>query len=286
MQSNREDALEQAEQVLYRMHDFGVLPTSRHYNVVINALAKCKNPDANKAHNLLRELQTLDSYTPDIITYTSVIECYSNSLDPNAADICLELLQEATDLYQASGDEAIMPNLRAYTVAIRALSTNPTLENIERSRELLERLVGSYEETMDENLRPNTFPFNFVINCAANCIGSIDDKLRAFKIAAKTYNDVRTSEVIRPDSFTYSFWFKCCNNLLPEGDTREKGVTYAFQQCCRSGLVSSETLKRFLAGTPQKLVTSLLGIPGNTSPPIYRKYTLEDIPPDWSRNVK
>lgn len=268
------------------MQASGVLPTNRHYNVVINALAKCKYPDAQKAQNLLRDLQALETYSPDIITYTSVIECFSKSSNQDAAGICLELFEEAIDLYQATGDEEIMPNLRSYTVAIRAVSTNPTPENVQISRDLLERLQKSYEDTMDKSLRPNTYPFNYVINCAANCIGSTDDKCEAFKIAAKTYNEVRKSKFVEPDSFTYAFWFKCCNNLLPQGETRTKGVTLAFQQCTRSGLVAPETLKRFLAGTPQKLVTSLLDIPDNTHPAVYRKYTLEDIPPGWSRNVR
>mmetsp|Transcript_22975 Transcript_22975/g.56610 ORF Transcript_22975/g.56610 Transcript_22975/m.56610 type:complete len:727 (-) Transcript_22975:1657-3837(-) len=287
VQSNRKNALEEAEQVLYRMQEVsGVLPTNRLYNVVINALAKCRNPDARKAHSLLRQLQALESYTPDIITYTSVIECCSKSSDPHAAEIGLELLEEANDLYQGTGDEAIMPNLLSYTVAIRAVSTNPTPENVRIARELLERLVATYEETLDESLRPNTYPFNYVMNCAANCFGSVDEKLQAFKIATKTYNEIRSSDIIEPDSFTYAFWFKCCNNLLPEGNIRTKGVTYAFELCTRAGLVSSETLKRLLAGTPQKLATSLLDIPENTHPSVYRQYTLEDIPPGWSRNVR
>lgn len=279
--------MEEAEQVLHRMQEVsGILPTNRHYNVVINALAKCRNPDARKANNLLRQLQGLESYTPDIITYTSVIECYSKSSDPNAAEIGVELLEEANDLYEGTGDEAVMPNLLSYTVAIRAVSTNPTPENVRIARSLLERLVQSYEDTADEKLRPNTYPFNYVINCAANCVGSLDERLQAFKIATKTYNEIRTSEIIEPDSFTYAFWFKGCNNLLPEGDIRTKGVTYAFEQCTRSGLVSAETLKRLLAGTPPKLATSLLDIPENTPPPVYRQYTLEDVPLDWSRNVR
>ncbi|CAJ1955301.1 unnamed protein product [Cylindrotheca closterium] len=287
VQSNRKDAVEEAEKVLFRMQEAsGILPTSRHYNVVINALAKCRNPDAHKAYNLLRQLQALDSYTPDIITYTSVIECCSKSSDPHAAEIGLELFEEANDLYRGTGDKGIMPNLFSYTVTIRALSTNPTPENVRIARDLLEKLVATYAETLDDSLCPTTYPFNYVINCAANCVGSHDEKLRAFKIAAKTYNEIRSSEIIQPDSFTYAFWFKCCNNLLPEGDIRTKGLTFAFEQCKRSGLVSSEALRRLLAGTPSKLATSLLGIPFNTSPLVYRQYTLEDFPPGWSRNVR
>ena len=287
VQSGRQDYIVRAEETLQKMQDvWDLKPSSRHYNVVINALAKSRYPDARKAYNYFLQMQASETCNPDIISYTTVLECFSKSKDPEAAEIGMNLLEEAINIYDETGNLDMKPNMRTYTMAIRTLSTNSIPKNILKARDLLTRLVDQYEETNDPDLCPNAFPYNYVLDCAANCIGSEKEKLKAFQIAAKTYNDVRHSKIIDADSFTYAFWIKCCNNLLPDGELRTKGVTYAFEQCRNDGLVSSETLKRMLAGTPPKVVSSLLDIKPGTSPTVYRKLSLDDIPPSWSRNIK
>jgi hypothetical protein len=272
---------------LWILGDKTAEPSNRHYNMVINAMAKSRDRiDARKAYELLLQMQASENCQPDIISYTSLIECFSKSSDPEAAAISMELLQQATDVYEETKDPEMMPNLRTYTMAISALSTNPNLDNVLKARELLTQLVELYEETQDPKLQPNAFPYNYVMNCAGNCLGSAKEKVKAFQIATKTYNDMRKSKSIKPDSYTYAFWFKCCNNLLPKGDVRAKGVTYAFEQCKFDGLVSSETLRRLLAGTPPDVVSTLLDIKPDTSPIVYRRITVDDLPPDWSRNVR
>jgi hypothetical protein len=231
-------------------------------------------------------MQALEGCDPDIITFTSVIECFSKSSDPEAAEIGVALLEQAQAIYEETGEETIMPNLRTYTMVIRTLNTYPTSENINKARGLLDELVDLYEVTEDAELRPNNYPYNYVLNCAANCIGSPREKLKAFQIAAKTYNEMRQNDFVEPDSFTYAFWFKCCNNLLPDGDLRTKAVSFAFEQCRTDGLVAAETLKRMLAGTPPELATKLLDIPRDTSASVYRQFTLDDFPPSWSRNIR
>ena len=267
--------------------DKGAAPSTRHYNLVINALAKSNNGlNPRRAYELLLQMQASETCSPDAISYTSVIECFSKSTDPDAASISLQLLEEATNVYEETKDPEVMPNSRTYSMAINSLSTNPTLENVEKARDLLSELVELYAETKNSQLEPNAFPYNYVLNCAANCLGSDEEKLKSFKVAARTYNEMRQSENLQPDSFTYAFWFKCCNNLLPQGGLRTKGVSLAFQQCQADGLVSAETLKRMLAGTPPDVVAALLDLEPGTPPTVYRRMTLKDIPSSWCRNVK
>ena len=179
-----------------------------------------------------------------------------------------------------------MPNARTFTMVILALSKSPRPGNVAIAKNLLTRLEDLYEETNDPSLRPNEYPYNYALNCAANCLGTAKEKVVAFQVAAGVYKDITKSTLVRPDSFTYSFWIKCCNNLLPDGDVRTKCVTYAFNQCRTDGLVTAEVLKRLLAGSPVHVLASLLNIPPKTPPAIYRQMTLEDVPPDWSRNIK
>jgi hypothetical protein len=271
---------------LWAKGDKATAPSNRHFNIVINALAKSGGGiDARKAYDLLLKMQALPGCEPDIISYTSVIECFSKSDDPDAAEISMNLLQQASDIYEETKRTDIMPNLRTYTVAIQALSTNPVIANVLRARALMTQLLDLFEETGDRNLRPNPYPYNYVLNCAANCIGTEKEKLRSFQVAAQTYNEMRKSSYVEPDSYTYAFWFKACNNLLPEGEIRERGLVYAFDQCKTEGLVSAETLKRLLGGTPPSLLSKLLDIEKGTTPSVYRRMTIDDLPPHWSRNI-
>jgi len=227
----RADKALQAEKNLVKMYelweigDMATEHSNRHFNIVINAMAKSrKGIDARRAHELLLRLQALRGCDPDIITYTSVIECFAKSDDPHAAEISMSLLQQASDIYDSTKQPNLMPNKRTYTVAIQAMATNPVIENVIRAKDLLRQLNDAYEDTRDEKLQPNAFPYNYVLNCAANCIGSEKEKLRAFQVAAQTYNEMKKSSEVQPDSYTYAFWFKACNNLLPLGEVREKGL--------------------------------------------------------------
>jgi len=293
VQSRRPDAALRATEALSKMRelwlagDTAAQPSNRHYNIAINALAKSrKNLDARKAYELLLQMQASKDYQPDIITYTSVIECFSKSNEPDAADMAVDLLRQAAAVYEETQDPKMQPNTLTYSLVISAANCNPTLKNVERAREILSELLLLSEGSRDPNLRLNAYPFNYALNCAANCIGSAQDKVRAFQIGAQSYNDIRKCETVQPDSYTYAFWFKCCNNLLSEGDLRTKGLTLAFEQCKIDGLVSSETLRRLLAGTPPTVVRSMLNTDPNLSGQELRELSIDDLPASWSRNVR
>lgn len=264
-------------------------PSNRYYNIAINALAKSRDYlNARKAYELLLEMQTSNNCRPDIITFTSVIECFSKSKDPEAFDIAVDLLRQAAAIYEETQDSQVRPNVLTYSLTISAANTNPTLRNIERARELLSEILNLCDEFSDGSLGPlNAYPFNYVLNCASSCIGNDKDKLRAFQIAAQTYNDIRKRENAQPDSYTYAFWFKCCNNLLaPESELRAKGLTLAFEQCKVDGLVSAETLRRIMYGTPPHLAKSILNVDPDMSTYDYRALTIDDLPANWSRNIQ
>jgi len=290
---NRQNAGEDAVQTLEKMHslwekgDKSLRPATAYYNIAINKIAKNGgNANPEKALSVLNLLELSQFCDPDIISYTTAIECFSKSTDPSAAERSLDLFYEAWRIFQEKEDPKMKPNLRTYTMVILSLSKNPTLENIVKSRDLLSQLNDLYDKTRDPELRPNAYPYNYLLNAAASCVGDAGDKLKAFKIAAQTYNDIRTSEYIASDSYTYAFWFKLCNHLLPEGDLRRKSITYSFEQCKKDGMLSRAVLERLLKGTPYDILSEILEVESRVSPASYKKITLRDLPPTWSRNVR
>ena len=295
IQSDREDLAEQAEATLMRMErlwergDSSVQPTNRMFNMVINAYAKGKNRDAwRKAIRLLESMKQSEFCQPDVVSYTSVVECLSKSTDPQAAAKAEELLLEAFQRYQDTKDGSLRPNARTFSMVILTLAR--TNGSAVKARELLLQLLELYEETKDPDLRPNEYPYNYVLNCAANTIDE-NKKLEAFQIATLTYQEMRKSNLVRPDSFTNAFWLKCCNNLIPSGDLRKKCVEYSFEECKNEGLVSNEVLLRLTQGNSPKLVDKLLDLPedervgGMKRTAFRRVFKVQDLPRAWSRNV-
>jgi len=292
-QSRREDAALQSERLLERveglwaMGDSTVKPDNRYYNMVINAHAKSDNQFAAKrALAILERMKSaIDSNCfPDVISYTSVIECLSKSVEADAAEKAESLLNEAQEMYQETSDERLKPNLRTYTMAILTLARchgSPV-----RARALLEQLKDEYEASKDSNLLPSEYPYNYVLNCAANCM---DDALKgeAFKIATRTYQELRKSPNLSPDSYTYGFWLKCCNNLLPASDTREQCAQYSFQECVQQGLVTKEVLTRLHQGLPPAVVKEIVGSDACESAERNRRaVSVNDLPVEWTRNTR
>ena len=268
-------------EMLWARGDEKVEPTNRHFNVVINAFAKSSDPfAAKKAFDLLQRMKGGSFRSkPDIISYTSVIECFSKSADPDASKIVTDLLEEAFAVHEQTGDPAIRPNLRTFTMVIQTLAN--CNGSIVEARSLLTRLVDLYEETKDASLMPNAYPYNYVINCAANTQGS---KKEAFRLATQTYQEMRQSSYVSPDSYTYAFWFKCCNNLLKrDADLKTKCMFYAFDECRKDGLLSDTIINRLQRGTAPDVLAEWLGIPEKRKG--FRDLKVTELPPDWSRNV-
>eukprot|EP00536_Pseudo-nitzschia_multiseries_P016341 jgi/Psemu1/292479/fgenesh1_pg.1080_\ len=291
--SNQQNTAEHAVQTLEKMHalweegDESLRPATAYYNIAINKIAKNGgNGNPQKAIDVLNLLELSRFCDPDIISYTTAIECFSKSTDPSAAERSLDLFYDAWRIYQEKENPKMKPNLRTYTMVILSLSKNPTLENIVKARDLLSQLNELYNKTKDSELRPNAYPYNYLLNSAASCVGDAGDKLKAFKIAAQTYNEVRTSDYISPDSYTYAFWFKLCNHLLPEGDLRKKSITYSFEQCKKDGMLSRAVLERLLKGTPHDILSEILELESRPSSSSYKQIKLGDLPPTWSRNVR
>jgi hypothetical protein len=259
--------------------------SNRHFNVLINAYAKSKDRfAARKAHGLLKRMQESKHVKPDIISFTSVIECYSKSSDPDAPVIAEQLLKEAFENYKANNkDPSLMPNLRTFTMVILSLARCPRAGNTAKARTLLEQLIKLYETSGDESLRPNEYPYNYVLNCAANTLGTMEEKIQAFQLATKTFQDMRKSPLVKPDSFTYAFWIKACNNLLPKTELYDKCVTLGFEQCKQDGLVSPEVLNRLQQGASLNLCQKVLA---EASSKDYRTMRVGALPPAWTRNAR
>ncbi|GKY91703.1 hypothetical protein MPSEU_000142100 [Mayamaea pseudoterrestris] len=295
LQSGEPMLLPEAENLLFlivrlwKAGDTSIDVNNFLFNKLINAYAKSQDPQAtNKALKLLQQMKESQLNRPDIITYTSVLECLSNARQPSASDKAEELLQEVFALYEATGQATDRPNVRTFTMAIATLAKNQG--NVLRTYELLQQLLQLYEKTKDPNLRPNTYPYNYVLNCAAYTMQS--NKTEAFQIATKAFQALRVSDIVEPDCFTYAFWLSCCSNLLVRGsDLQVKCVSFAFKECKQKGLVSIEVIKRLCQGNRPQLVAKLLNVTLEHDDArrdrlwMFNQIRFEKLPLSWSANA-
>ena len=129
IQSGRPDMAEQAEQTLRQMErlwekgDTSLMPNNRIFNMVINAYAKSNDRYVSrKAYSILERMKLSKGCQPDVISYTSVMECLSKSADPDAPTQAEALLAEAFTRYNTTGNPRDRPNLRTFTMAIQTLA--------------------------------------------------------------------------------------------------------------------------------------------------------------------
>lgn len=241
--------VEQMEQVLDRMEAVleGGTVSNKNFNTVLNAYAKSTDESAvDNALRLFERMKASKLVEPDTITYTSVLECLSKCTRLDfAANKAWEILNEMKSTYETTRKPSMMPNSRTFSMAILTIAKSP--DRIVEARALLDQLIALYQETKEPTLRPTAHAYNYVINCAAS---NVSNRSQAFKIAAKTYQGLREDKELAPDSYTYAFWFKACNQLLKESNMElyEKFIKLSFVQCCKEGMVSREVLNRLRQG--------------------------------------
>ena len=163
-------------------------------------------------------------------------------------------------------------------MAILTITKSP--DRIHEARSLLDQLIAQYEETKDPKLRPTAHAYNYIINGASNA----SNRIEAFKIAAKTYQRLRENRELKPDSYTYAFWFKACNQLLGESNIAlyEKCIKLSFDQCCKEGMVSREVLNKLKQGhLSYEQLSKLL----NCDVRSVMRIQVDDLDLSWTRNV-
>lgn len=254
--------------------------------------SNCKEKDTNVSGYHIEER---DAAKADLVCYSIVIDCFANSRLPEASAVAYRLLQSLEAKYNG-GDTSMKPNTRIYTAVILSLVHSPYIGNIEGIDDGGEPSQSSMAwyilEKMKENgVAPNSFTYNYIINCAAQCnSGDVKARRLSFEIAIRAFQELRKTgdagsdhnDACQPDSFTFAFVLKACNNLLPIGSPlRTKVLTHTFQECCRAGYLNDAVLDRLWNGvSSSEEFYSLVGCDTSEG----NKISVQDLPLEWRRN--
>ena len=241
-----------------------------------------------------------DAAKPDLVCYSIVIDAFAKQKQlAEASNVAYRLLRSIEQKYEA-GDLSMKPNTRIYTAVILSLVNSP-YNGEEDDREKIinaQRAWSILDEMKANDVQPNSFTYNYIINCCAQeSSHDENDKRISFEIAVKSFQELRkmaassskstpndpeescSSDNYHPDSFTYAFMLKACNNLLPPSQFRTKVATQIFKECCKCGYCSQEVIKRLRWCVDSEEFHSLIGIDRFRTDDV----EMDDLPSSWRR---
>jgi pentatricopeptide repeat protein len=96
---------------------------------------------------------------PDVVSYSSVINCWAKSRQEGTADRAEAIYGEMEDRYKA-GDETFKPNVISYSSVINAYAKTGKAEKAEA---LLEEMYDAFVNG-NESVKPNVRSFNTVLD--------------------------------------------------------------------------------------------------------------------------
>ena len=122
------------------------------------------------------------------------------------------------------------------------------------------------------------------MNACAFTIGDVFEKKEALEIASTTYKELVTSkEYGMPNHITYVTFLRVCSHLIPDGPDRISAIISVFSKCREHGQVSDLVLQLLANILNREEMEEHIG-------PLARdidgKWKLDNIPPEWKRNVK
>ena len=123
--------------------------------------------------------------------------------------------------------------------------------------------------------RPTEVSYNLVLNACAYT-DSEDTKIReeAFKVACLTFEELRTSDYLKPGHMSYANFLEVVTKLMPEGELHDELIGNIFRRCCRDGVVSNTVIRRLRGAGSSYLFKTCLGAEN-----------VNNLPRAWTRNL-
>ena len=165
------EALLQRMQVLREAGLNKLNPNRVLYNSILNALAKSSQPSAiPKAEDLIAMMQESQECCPDIVTYATLIDCYTKCSVGDSSDRADEILQHVEESYaNGSQNSLLQPNAVFYSAILQAYAKTATPQGARKAEALLRRNERLYHSGGSNytHCKPHGILFNAVIDAVA-----------------------------------------------------------------------------------------------------------------------
>jgi pentatricopeptide repeat protein len=201
------------EQILDKMHkcamegDANVRPDRTSMTTVINAIISTVQRNRMAPIQAERIIELMESnkdesLRPDVVTYTSLIKCWSESGKLRAPDRAEEIINTLHERYDMGYNEC-KPDTMVYNVAMNAIAKSGVNNAPERAEALLNRMLDRYYAG-DTDLTPTTQSFSTTILAWAR----MNDRRGAIKAEEllQTMHDLEDAGVgnVSPNTICYS----------------------------------------------------------------------------------
>ena len=234
------------EQILDKMHRFAmegdanVRPDRTSMTTVINAIISTVQRNSMAPIQAERIIELMesnkdDALRPDVVTYTSLIKCWSESGKLRAPDRAEEIINTLHERYDIGYHEC-KPDTMAYNVAINAIAKSGVTNAPERAEALLNRMLDSYYAG-DTDLTPTTQSFSTTILAWAR----LNDRRGALKAEEllQTMHDLEDAEVgnVSPNTICYSTCILAWKNSgQPDAGERANALLEKMESFDKKGL--------------------------------------------------
>ena len=260
-----------------------VRPSRLSYSAVIDAHARSLAPgSAGRAEDVLKRMEMNTNIGTNIIAYNAVLNAWAKSREANAAERsenilrCLEGSQKS--IRSLAAGSLPKPDPITYFTVINTWSKSWNSCKASRARSVLRRMVRSAEESQWGELWSSASSpkrgcktsdsirdaYNMVISACAYTPKGVAKEERAniFRIAVETYEELRASELYRPNHITYACFILACHRLLENSEKSErkrlKYIRASFQDCAHKGQITDLVLKRLAGAVTPDLYHQIL----------------------------
>jgi pentatricopeptide repeat protein len=150
--------------------------------------------------------------TPDVMTYSIVMDAYARVGSPEAALQAEALMMELKQAFLDTGDVRKQPNFRTYTTLIGAWSRTPDKSAARRAEALVAEMEAVYAKRMaegrplgngEETTKPNARTFTAVIHALSRSHDN-DKSKRVLKLLMKMREQAKTDPDCAPLLNTYN----------------------------------------------------------------------------------
>ena len=258
-------------------------PNTRNFDQVLSALAQKAetNPEAaERAENVLNHMESLadqgvESAGPSLASYCAVSGAWSKVGGIEGSQRADNILRRVEEHY-LRGKESFQPDCLAYNIVTDSFVKARSEDSYKLARKVLDRQIEMHTEHNAQRCKPDVFSFSLVLNGCASAYGSRKERLKAFRVAEATLDEMEKFGV-KPNQVTYGIMLKCANKLLqPGSEKRELFVRDIFERSRRDGLIDSAVINSLRLAASPELFNELLGGYDHCS---------SSIPPEWSCNV-
>jgi hypothetical protein len=187
-----------------------VHPDVASYNVVMDAWAKSRTPEAaEQVNHLLQALHASPTLQPDVFSYNALVDAHAYSFAPDRLEILHTIWNKMETLSQQEGTRDIRPTVRTINSILHAYSRR--VQEVEDGAalaqdalDILHRMKETYRVSQNPSDQPDIMTYTTCMDALAR-VGTAEateQAQRLFDEVTQLYQDTRNPRYM-PSVYTY-----------------------------------------------------------------------------------